>query len=118
MGIDPVDVAKLMCEIGVDLPDPKPEFRRLDVRVAAFQDLGAVPYRPTARGGKTPTDPALIAEVEGLLSTDPMTVEEIAEALEQEEKTIRAVLKQLQKEGVAFREGSGKRARYYVVEEG
>ena len=46
-----------------------------------------------------------------------MTAEEIAEALEQEEKTIRAVLKQLQKKGVAFREGTGKRARYYVVVE-
>jgi Eco57I restriction-modification methylase len=114
----PPNVPKLMREIGVDLPDPKPEFRKLDDRVAAYRDLGAVPYRPTPRGGKTPTDPALIAEAEELLGTDPMTVEEIAEALEQEEKTIRVVLKQLQREGVAFREGSGKRARYYVVEEG
>jgi hypothetical protein len=116
-GVEPPDVGKLMCEIGVDLPDPKAEYRRLDDRVAAYRDLGAVPYRPTPRGAKTPTDPALIAEVEELLGADPMTVEEIAEALEQEEKTVRVVLKQLQKEGVAFREGSGKRARYYVVVE-
>jgi hypothetical protein len=116
-GIEPPEVPKLMREIGVDLPDPKPGFRRLDARVAAYRELGAVPYRPTPRGGKTPTDPALIAEVEGLLGTDPMTVEEIVGALEQEEKTIRAVLKQLQKEGVAYREGTGKRARYYVVVE-
>jgi Eco57I restriction-modification methylase len=116
-GVEPPDVAKLMCEIGVDLPDPKPAYRRLDDRVAAYRDLGAVPYRPTPRGGKTPTDPALIAEAEELLGTDPMTVEEIAEALEQEEKTIRAVLKGLQNQGIAFREGAGKRARYYVVVE-
>jgi predicted HTH transcriptional regulator len=116
-GIGLPDIVKLMREIGVDLPDPKPEYRRLDDRVAAYRNLGAVPYRPTPRGGKTPTDPALIAEVEELLGTDPMTVEEIAEALEQGEKTVRAVLKQLQKEGVAFREGTGKRARYYVVVE-
>ncbi len=100
------------------LPEPKPEYRKVDHRVAAYRDLGAVPYRPTPRGAKTPTDPALIAEVEELLGADSMTVEEIAEALEQEERTIRTVLKQLQREGVAFREGSGKRARYYVVEEG
>jgi hypothetical protein len=115
--VEPPDVGKLMGEIGVDLPDPKPEYRRVDDRVAAYRDLGAVPYRPTPRGAKTPTDPALIAEVEELLGTGPMTVGEIAEALEQEEKTIRAVLKQLQKEGVAFRESTGKRARYYVVVE-
>jgi hypothetical protein len=116
-GMEPPDVVKLMREIGVDLSEPKPEYRRLDDRVAAYCDLGAVPYRPTPRGAKTPTDPALVAEVEELLGTDPMTVEEIAEALEQEEKTIRAVLKGLQNQRIAFREGAGRRARYYVVVE-
>lgn len=114
--IKPPDVAKLMREIGVDLPDPKDGYGRLDDRVKAYQDLGAVPYRPTPRGGKPPTDPALIADVLGVMSTDGLTAEGVAEALEENEKTIATVLKGLVKDGEVFREGKGKRARFYVLE--
>jgi hypothetical protein len=117
-GIKPPDIAKLMRDIGVDLPDPRDEFRQLENRVKAYQSLGAVPYRPTPRGGKPPTDPALIAEVLDLLSSDALTAEEIAEGLEEEQKTIAAVLKGLVKIGDVFREGKGKQARYYVLEDG
>jgi Eco57I restriction-modification methylase len=115
--IEPPDVGKLMREIGVDLLDPLPDFRRVDTRIQGYRELGAVPYRPTPKGAKPPTDPALISDVLETLSSDPATVSDIADGLEQEEKTIAGVLKKLQREDLVFREGNGKSARYYVVEE-
>jgi hypothetical protein len=117
VGTDPANIGKLMREIGVDLPDPREEYRHLDDRVEAYKTLGAVPYRPTPRGGKPPTDPALIADVLDLLSSDALTGEEIAQGLEEEQKTIATVLRGLVKKGDVFREGKGKKARYYVLEE-
>lgn len=116
-GTKPPDIGKLMRKIGVDLPDPKPEYRLLRDRVSAARELGAVPYRPTPRGGRPPTDPALVEDVTQLLSSDPMTTAEIAEALEEEEKTIQAVLKELVRQREAYAEGRGKGRRYYVIEE-
>jgi hypothetical protein len=115
--IEPADISKLLRDIGVDLPDPRTEYRRLDARVAAARELGAVPYRPTPRGGKAPTDPALIEAVQDVLSTDALTVAEVAELVNDEEKTVATVLKGLEKQGLAFAEGRGKKRRYYVIED-
>jgi biotin operon repressor len=117
-GTEPSDVSKLLRDIGVDLPEPQKEYRMLDARVAAARALGAVPYRPTPRGGRAPTDPALVEAVQGLLGIDALSAAEVAEQLEEEEKTVAQVLKQLEKDGVVFSEGRGKGRRYYVVEEG
>jgi DNA-binding transcriptional ArsR family regulator len=117
MDIKPPDVDKLMREIGVDLPDPTPDLRGLDARIQQYKELGAQPYRPTPKGAKPPTDPALISDVLETLSSDPATVSDIADALEQDEKTISAVVKKLEKEDIIFREGKGRHARYYVMEE-
>lgn len=117
MEIETPDVAKLMVGIGVDLPEPAIDLRRVDARIQSYRELGAVPYRPTPKGAKPPTDPALIADVSEILSSDSATVSDIADALEQDETTIAAVVKKLEKEGIVFREGKGKQARYYVVEE-
>jgi hypothetical protein len=114
---EPPDISKLLREIGVDLPEPRPEHRRIDARVAAARDLGAIPYRPTPRGGKAPTDPALIDAVREVLGIDSLTAAEVAEALDEEEKTVAAVLKNLTKDRIAFVEGRGKRRRYYVIED-
>jgi hypothetical protein len=114
---EPPDISKLLREIGVDLPDPRREYRLLDARVAAARKLGAIPYRPTPRGGKASTDPALIEAVQGVLGIDALTVAEIAEAAEDEEKTVAAVLKSLEKQGLAYAEGIGKKRRYYVIED-
>jgi DNA-binding transcriptional ArsR family regulator len=116
-GIKPPDVNKLMREIGVDLPDAARGLMYLDDRVERYQQLGAVPYRPTPKGGRPPTDPALVSEVLEALNSDPATVSDIADALEQDETTISAVVKTLQKEGLVYREGKGKSARYYVLED-
>ena len=114
---EPPDVSKLLRGIGVDLPAPRPEYRRLDARVEAARALGAIPYRPTPRGGKAPTDPALIEAVQEVLGVDALTVAEVAEAVEEDEKAVAAVLKNLEKQGLAFAEGKGKKRRYYVIED-
>lgn len=113
----PVDVGKLMREIGVDLPEPANELRTVERRVDAYRGLGAVPYRPTPKGGTTPTDPAFIDNVVGVLDSDPKSVSEVAEALDADESAVSAVLKRLAKDGDAFSEGTGRRRRYYVVED-
>jgi hypothetical protein len=114
---EPADISVLLREAGVDLPEPWPEYRRLDVRVARYRELGAAPYRPTPRGGRKPTDPALVAEIQQFLTSDPTTAEEIAEGLGEEEKVVAVVLDALVREGEAYAEGKGKRRRYYVVPE-
>ena len=116
-GAKPVDVGKLMSEIGVDLPEPAKEYRNLADRVAAYRELGAVPYRPSPRGGKVPTDPAFEADVLEVLTDDGQTAAQIAEVLEEELKAVDMVLKRLAKEGTVFTEGRGKTRRYYVVED-
>ena len=47
----------------MDLPEPLPEYRNLDAPMAAYKELGAIPYRPTPRGSRPPTDPALVEAV-------------------------------------------------------
>lgn len=116
-GANPPDISKLLSEIGVDLPDPRKDYRRVDARVAAARELGAIPYRPTPRGGKAPTDPQLIEAVQELLGPDALSATGIAETLDEEENTIAAVLKSLEREGAVFSEGRGKRRRYYAMEE-
>jgi len=113
----PADVSVLLREIGVDLPQPHAEHRRLDVRVERYRELGAVPYRPTPRGGRRPTDPALIAEVQHLLTSDATGAEEMADGLCEDEKVVAAVLEELVRDGEAYAEGRGKRRRYYVISE-
>lgn len=114
---DPPDISKLLRGIGVDLPDPKPQYRRLDARVEAARELGAIPYRPTPRGGRAPTDPALVEAVLAVIGPDALTVAEVAEAVDEEEKTVAAVLRALEKQGDAFAEGRGKTRRWYVIED-
>jgi hypothetical protein len=109
------DVGKLMRNIGVDLPEPLKEYRNLAARVNAYRELDAVPYRPTPRGGKAPTDPAFETDVLEVLTDDALTAEEIAEALEDEPKAVYAVLKRLVKDGTVFAEGRGASRRYYVI---
>jgi hypothetical protein len=116
-GLEPADVVELLREAGVDLPPPHEEFRRLDRRVARYRQLGAVPYRPTPRGGRRPTDPEFVAQLRDLLTTDSQSAADIAEALYEEEDTAHAVLEMLVRDGEAFAEGRGKRRRYYVIEE-
>lgn len=117
-GTDPADVAKLLAEAGVSLPAPAESVRRLDVRVDAYRHLGAVPYRPTPRGGRTPTDPALIEAVTDVLSAEALSAAEVAEALDEEPALVAKVLKGLAKDGVVFPEGRGRGVRYYMIEEG
>jgi biotin operon repressor len=112
---DEPDVAKLMREIGSGLPDPRPEFRDLDARLSAYAEMGAVPYRPTPKGGRIPTDPSLIEEVLAALSDDAQSGEEIAEALGEDGELVSKILKDLRKSGDVYVEGRGKSARYYVV---
>lgn len=114
---DPADISKLLASIGVDLPEPRPEFRRLDDRITKYKELGAVPYRPTPRGGRKPTDPELIESVLEQLSSDPMTATDIAEAIEEEESAVSAVLKKLAKDDEIYSQGKGKSRSYYVIEE-
>lgn len=114
---EPADVAKLLDAVGVDLPEPHPELRRLDARVAKARELGAVPYRPTPRGGRAPTDPELIAGVREVLTIEGQTVPEIAEALEEEERSVRSVLDRLVADGEAVAQGRGARRRFYVLDE-
>lgn len=117
MGLDSPDIVKLLGDIKVVLSEPKPEYRRIDARVARYREIGAIPYRPTPRGGRTPTDPELVQAVRQLLGPDPQSAAEVAEALGEDEETVEAVLKQLLVEGEAFADGRGKHRRYYVIEE-
>ena len=110
------DMAKLMREIDSGLPDPDPKYRDLDARIEAYRDLGAVAYRPTPRGGRVPTDPALIEDVTSVLSDDPLTAEEIANAVDAQGNVIATILKNLKKDGNVYVDGRGKNARYYVIE--
>ena len=116
-GADRPDVGALMGEIGSGLSDPKPEYRDLDTRIDAYGRLGAVSFRPTPRGARTPTDPALLEDVARVLSGDPLTADDIAEALGEDQDAIVKVLKMLKKAGDAYVEGRGKHARYYVIED-
>jgi hypothetical protein len=115
--LGPPDISELLAAAGVDLPKPRSEHRRLDARVARYRELGAVPYRPTPRGGRAPTDPELIESITSLLSSDAQTPAELAEALEEEPKTVKTILERLVKDGEAFAQGSGKGRRFYVIDE-
>ncbi|HEV2811107.1 MAG TPA: N-6 DNA methylase [Acidimicrobiales bacterium] len=116
-GSESLDVAKLLREIGAGLPDPDPGYRDLSVRIGAYRDLGAVPYRPTPRGGRVPTDPSLVEDVVATLSDDAQSGEDIAEALGEDSELVTKILKDLRKTGDVYVEGRGKNARYYVVGE-
>jgi hypothetical protein len=111
------DISRLMRDIGSGLPDPKPEFRDLDARIEAYKALGAVPYRPTPRGGRTPTDPSVIEDVLNAVSDEPCTAAEIAGAIGEDESVVTAILKHLRKDGELYSEGRGRAARYYRLED-
>lgn len=114
----PPDIAKLMREIGAGLPDPRSEFRDLDARLRAYAEIGAVPYRPTPKGARVPTDPSLIEDVLAALSDDAQSGEEIADALGEDVDLVTKILKDLKRSGDVYVEGRGKNARYYVVGDG
>ena len=116
-GADSADIHELLSAAGVDLPPPRPEHRDLATRVELYRVLGALPYRPSPRGARTPTDPELLASVREMLSEDPMTAAEIAGALDEDEDVVRKVLKELTAEPDVYADGRGKRRRYYVVED-
>jgi hypothetical protein len=116
-GSERPDVAKLMRTIGSGLPDPRSEFRYLESRIEEYRKLGATPYRPTARGARTPTDPSVIEDVLEAISGDPSTAVEIAEIIGEDESVVATIVKQLKKGGAVFSEGRGKGTRYYRLED-
>lgn len=116
-GCERPDMAKLMRQVGSGLPDPKPEYRDLDDRVRAHREVGALPYRPTPKGARAPTDASLIADVFAALSDDAQSGEEIAEALGEDVELVTKILKDLKKSGDVYVEGRGRNARYYLVGE-
>jgi hypothetical protein len=115
--LEPPDVPDLLASVGVELPPPREELRRLDARVARARELGAIPYRPTPRAGRAPDDPALVEAIADALTIEPQTAPEIAEILDEDEKPVKAVLERLAREGEVYAEGRGKRRRYYVLDE-
>lgn len=117
IGEKPPDIVDLLESAGIELPLPRDDLRRLDVRVAHYQELGAIPYRPTPRGGRPPTDPALIEAVQEALGEEPQTAEAIAEALEEEEASVKKVLKRLLADAECFAQGRGRNRAYYVLED-
>lgn len=116
-GTEKPDVAKLMREIGSGLPDPHPEKHDLDERLKAYKEMGAIPYRPTPRGARLPTDPSVLEDVLATLSGDPLSSAEVADLLGEDEDLVATILKNAQKTGGVYVEGRGKNARYYVVGE-
>jgi hypothetical protein len=117
LGEDDAKVTELLEGAGVDLPPPRPDLVMLSDRVARARQLGAIPYRPSPKGGRTPTDPELVDAVRELLSDDGTTVTEFAEALEEDARVVKKVLEQLVDDDEAFASGRGKSRRYYVVAE-
>lgn len=116
-GIEKPDVAKLMREIDSGLPDPAAEYRGLDERIAGYEELGAVAYRPTPKGARVPIDPSVVENVKLELSDDPMTAAELAEAMGEEEDLVKKILKDLKKTKEVFSEGRGAKTRYYTIED-
>jgi hypothetical protein len=117
LGQEPADIVDLLEAAGVELPPPRSDLRRLDARVARYRDLGTVPYRPTPRGGRPPTDPELIEAVREFLSSEAQTAAEIAESLEEEERAVKVILDGFVRDGEAFAEGRGKKRGFYTIEE-
>jgi hypothetical protein len=116
--IDPPDVDELLRSVGVRLPAPRDDLRRLDVRVERYRQLGAIPYRPTPRGGRTPDDPELVAAIRELLDTRAQTAGDLAELLDQDEAVVAQIAERLVREDPeVYVEGRGARRRYYLVEE-
>jgi hypothetical protein len=115
LGEADADVTALLDGAGVDLPPPRPELRTLAARVARATELGAVPYRPSPKGGRTPTDPELIVAVRSTLTDDGVTAAEVAEALEEDPAVVKKVLEALVRDDEAFASGRGKGRRFYVV---
>ena len=116
-GEQPPDVVEILQSAGIELPSPRDDLLRLDVRVARYREIGAIPYRPTPKGGRPPTDPALIEAVMVVLDEDPLTAETIADAVADEEATVKKVLDALVKNGECFGQGRGRSRSYYVIEE-
>lgn len=114
---EPPDIVELLESAGIELPPPRHDARRLDVRVHRYREMGAIAYRPTPKGGHPPTDPALIEAVTAVLSEEPQTVETLSEVLEEDETTVKKVLESLVKEGECFAQGRGRPRSYYVIEE-
>lgn len=115
-GKERVNIVEVLEAAGVVLPKPHSEFRSLDCRVQRYQELGAVAYSPTPRGGRPPTDPELIDSVRAVLSGDPQSAVEIGELLEEDEKTVSKVLQQFLRDAEVFAQGRGASRRYYVIE--
>ena len=111
LGEEPPDIVELLESAGIELPSPRRDLRRLDVRVERYREIGAIPYRPTPKGGRPPTDPALIEAVMEVLNEEPQTVETIAEVVEEKEIVVKRVLESLVKEGECFASGSGAHPR-------
>lgn len=111
------DIVELLSEAGIELPPPTPDLRRLDTRVERYRELGAVPYRPTPKGGRPPTDPALIEAVLHAITEQPESADTIAELVDEEEPTVRKVLQQLVKDHVCLAQGRGKTRSYYLMED-
>jgi hypothetical protein len=86
-------------------------------RVGRARQLGAVPYRPSPKGGRTPTDPELVDAVRELLDDDGRTVTDLAETLEEDPTVVKKVVEQLVRDDEAFAIGRGKGRRFYVVTE-
>jgi hypothetical protein len=117
IGEEPPDLVDLLESAGIELPPPRHDLRAVDVRVDRYREIGAIPYRPTPKGGRPPTDPALIEAVTETLSDEPQTAETLAEVVEEDEKVVKKVVESLVKEGECFAQGRGRTRSYYVIEE-
>ena len=117
LGEEPPDIVELLESAGIELPPPRHDLRRLDVRVDRYREIGAIPYRPTPRGGRPPTDPALIEVVTEALSDEPQTAAALAEVLEEDETLIKKVLRIARQGGECLAQGRGRTRSYYVIEE-
>lgn len=117
LGEESPDIVDLLEAAGIELPPPRDSYRRLDLRVAGARELGAVPYRPTPRGGRPPTDPALVADVLAALSDDPQTAETIADRVGDDESAVKRVLRDLVRDESCYASGRGRTRSYYVMEE-
>ena len=115
--VEPLDIHALLESVGVNLPPPRPEFRRLDARVERYREIGAVPYRPTPRGARTPDDPELVDGVRELLAAEAQTAAALAEALDEDERIVKAIAERLtDTDALVYAEGRGANRRYYVIE--
>ena len=111
------DIAEALNLAGIELPPPRSNLRRLDERVARYREMGAIPYRPTPKGGRPPTDPALIDAVTEVLSRSHRPPKLLPRFSRRTRRSIKKVLESLVKSDDCLAQGRGRTRSYYVIEE-